>query len=385
MGGTGVAYRSPVTINYINPASLGAIVQKAFLFDVGVEGTNYYMKSTGLDGVARTSSFNSFNLSDIAVAFPLAKGIGFSVSMTPFSSVGYRIETQEEDPAIVANIGQVRYTHLGEGGINQFKAGMGVALSKNFSLGADLIYYKGRINRTYYITVLPVMAGDTYNSVNAVDFSNVSRFYGALGFQWNIIATDKRLLTFGGTFQPGGKLGMSTTRYIPSSDILQDTVAMQVTRTPFKMASTARAGLYYGSMRWSFAADYTFQNWGVNTQSEAPDLIQYVNTNSIRLGAELTPDRSDFRHALNRWSYRAGFRYDQYYMKVRDTRLADAAFTFGVGVPIKMGGFSMVNAGLEVGQKGVATNGLIRTYYFKILLGFSLFGDDFWFVQPKYD
>ena len=29
--------------------------------------------------------------------------------------------------------------------------------------------------------------------------------------------------------------------------------------------------------------------------------------------------------------------------------------------------------------------GMIRQDYFKVGLGFSLFGEDYWFVRPKYD
>ncbi|GHV00527.1 hypothetical protein FACS1894159_06410 [Bacteroidia bacterium] len=384
MGATGVAYRSPVTVNNLNPASLGGVGQKAFLFDVGLEGANYYLGSRGLDGQMRNTSFNTFNIKDISLAFPVGRGVGFSVSMTPFSEVGYRIERMEDDPDILSTLGQVKYTHIGQGGITQYKAGLGVALTKRFSLGANLIYYKGEIDRMYYITVLPTMTKESYNSVNAVNYSNISKFYGAFGFQWNLLATSKRMLSLGATYQPGGKLGMNTTRYIPSSNMSQDTIANITTRMPFKMPSTLRAGVCYANEKWLLSADYIFQNWSANKQSESP-IVKYVNTNSVRFGAEITPNRGDFRHTLNRWSYRAGLRYDQYYMDIRNTRLADAAVTFGVGIPIKMGGPSSINIGVEAGRQGRTTNGLVQTNYFKILLSLSMFGDDFWFVQPKYD
>jgi hypothetical protein len=43
----------------------------------------------------------------------------------------------------------------------------------------------------------------------------------------------------------------------------------------------------------------------------------------------------------------------------------------------------MVNIGLEVGQRGTVTNGLIKEQFFKVTLGFTL--NDRWFVKPKFD
>jgi len=384
MGSIGVAYKSSIAVNSLNPASLGIIAQKAFLFDVALDGSNFYLRSTGSNGVPRRTSYNSFNLSNISLAIPFARGVGFSLNMSPYSTVGYRVESEETDPTILANVGQVLYTHIGQGGINQFKANLGVQLSKRLSLGASLVYYRGRIDRMYYITVTSVMSDDTYNSVNAVDYSQISKPYGQFGVQWNAIATNDRILSLGATYQTGGRLGMNNTRYIPSSNMSKDTVRNDIMQIPFKMPSTMRLGAFYGTQRWVLSADYIFQNWGVNTWSESP-IIKYVNTSGIRFGAELTPNRGDFRHALNRWSYRAGLRYDQYYMEVLGRRIADAAVSVGLGIPVNAAGTTSLNLGLEAGRQGRPDNGLIQSNYFKIFLGFSFFGVDFWFVQPKYD
>jgi hypothetical protein len=58
-------------------------------------------------------------------------------------------------------------------------------------------------------------------------------------------------------------------------------------------------------------------------------------------------------------------------------------------------GATSINAGIEFGGRGShksielanATKrvGLIRQNYIKVSLGFSLFGEDYWFVRPKID
>lgn len=83
MGGAGVAYREATTINYMNPASFSSIRRKSALFNVGLEGQNFYLKSSG-----KKSSFNTFNVRDVAFAIPLAEKLGMGISVTPLSSVG---------------------------------------------------------------------------------------------------------------------------------------------------------------------------------------------------------------------------------------------------------------------------------------------------------
>ena len=55
-------------------------------------------------------------------------------------------------------------------------------------------------------------------------------------------------------------------------------------------------------------------------------------------------------------------------------------------------GTSTIDISLEYGLRGshaLMNNapkiGMIRQDYFKVGLGFSLFGEDYWFVRPKYD
>jgi hypothetical protein len=58
-------------------------------------------------------------------------------------------------------------------------------------------------------------------------------------------------------------------------------------------------------------------------------------------------------------------------------------------------GATSINAGIEFGGRGDLSSvimpklnkrvGLIRQHYIKVNLGFSLFGEDYWFVRPKID
>ena len=83
MGGVGLGFRSPIAINSLNPASYSAINRQTALFQVGLYGQNYYLRSQDTK-----SSYNTFNVSEIALQLPIAEGLGFTVGISPFSSVG---------------------------------------------------------------------------------------------------------------------------------------------------------------------------------------------------------------------------------------------------------------------------------------------------------
>ena len=153
MGGIGVAYSNLRRGNYVNPASFATINPKSALFNVGVEGGGVYAKTASAQ-----SSYNTFNFRDVALQLPLwGQKIGMGVSVTPFSSVGYQVKMYETDPEVLANVGSVRYDYLGDGNITQFKLGVGAMLSKNFTIGADLIYYHGKIERNFNTVITNVL------------------------------------------------------------------------------------------------------------------------------------------------------------------------------------------------------------------------------------
>ena len=151
MGGVGLGFRSPIAINSLNPASYSAINRQTALFQVGLYGQNYYLRSQDTK-----SSYNTFNVSEIALQLPIAEGLGFTVGISPFSSVGYRITQSEEGSDVWEEIGYVHYLYSGSGGINSYRAGLGYAVTDWLSLGAEMIYYQGNITRNFQQTVVPV-------------------------------------------------------------------------------------------------------------------------------------------------------------------------------------------------------------------------------------
>lgn len=386
MGGASVGFRSGYVINYTNPASYSAISRQSFLFNFGMEGQNVYEKqNSSITGKVARSEYNSFNVRDIAVQMPLYRKIGFGVSVTPLSSVGYRAQSIETDPDIVADLGQVKYLYEGDGGLTQVKAGVGIEVVKNLSLGAEFIYYWGNIERNFETSVYSVTGDGTYNKTSASDKEVISRVNVGFGLQYNIFNDDNHILTVGATYQPSMKLRAEMTRLIEGNNVASDTVVFAESRTRLALPDAMTVGVTYQRRKYVIGADYTYRNWGDKNDYKLSNNAKYINTNAVNVGGQYTPNRGDVRKYLNRISYRIGYKYSDYYVQFGGRKLKEQAITCGFGLPLKMSGASAIDIGFEYGVRGTTRDHLVRDTYFKFSVGLSLFGEDFWFMKRKYD
>lgn len=405
MGGAGVAMRNNGVVNLLNPASFSMAPQKTFLFNFGLEGQNYY-NSQQVDAVSKSTAYNTFNFHDIAFQLPLTKGLGLGFSLTPYSSVGYRMRyAHSMDPSdpVAGNIGSVHYSYEGEGDVTEVKVGLGWEIFKNFSIGAALQYYWGDIDRSFVMTPTAITGDGTFNATVGSSNYSVSSIKGQVGVQWNAILNSRRILTFGAALDFGGDLRPEVTNTIYVNDLYSTTVKGDTTHLALVLPRQLTAGVYYQNAKWAVSADYTFQNWGgrnrkteytgASGEDQHSFAVGYTNTNTVKLGVEFTPNRYDVRRSLRRWSYRAGFRYGDYNQSFDGHKLSQYAVTFGVGIPVKIFAVSSIDVGVEYGRRGynlAESLGLVRQQYFKVAVGFSLFAgaaenNDYWFTRPKYD
>lgn len=405
MGGAGVAMRIPGQLNLLNPAAYSVIPQKSFLFGFGLEGQNYY-NSQKVDGVSKSTAYNTFNFHDIAFQMPIAKKIGLGFSLTPYSSVGYRTKYTHDfdatDP-VWGNVGRVQYVYQGEGDVTEVKVGLGWEVFKNFSVGLAAQYYWGDIDRGFVMTPTPITGEGTFSSTVGSDNYSISSIKGQVGVQWNAIMTQKRALTLGATFDFGGDLSPRVTKRIYVGDMYNSTVKGDTTHLALVLPRQLSVGAYYVTAKWSLALDYVYQNWhggnkdtemtGISGKDKTSYEVAYNNTNTVKFGVEYTPSRYDVRRFMRRWSYRAGFRYGTYNQTYNGHQIGEYAVTLGIGVPVKFLGTSSIDVGVEYGRRGynVAERlGLVRQQYFKFSVGFSLFANsqengEYWFSRPKYD
>ncbi len=402
MAGVGVAWRSTQMPSMANPAGYSATMQKSFLFNVGIEGNflqNAQRQYTGDSYTTAKNGKNSINIHEVAVQFPLAKSLGMGISLMPYSSVGYKMSFLDQRDEIAGNIGAASYTYSGDGDVTEVKFGVGWEPFKNFSIGAAAKYYWGRITHNYASAADNNIVGNgSFLSIIGKDEYDISNFKFQVGVQWNAIADDKHLLTFGATYDYGGGLRPKVTKSLVLNNTYETSVSYENGVSQMQLPHSVKAGVMYQSPKYMAAIEYEFQAWGSGNAGRFEEkvnnnmTVKYVDTHTAKVGFSYTPNRFDVRNYFNRVSYRAGFRYSNYYQEYNGHSIPQYAVTAGLSFPIKFMGTSSIDVSLEYGLRGshALMNaspkiGMIRQDYFKVGLGFSLFGEDYWFVRPKYD
>jgi hypothetical protein len=409
MGGASIGFRNDgfdttvdTKLNLANPASLSGLAPKSFIFDVGLAGSNVYLAQRDATYGSLKSSFNTFNVNNMTLAFPLARRLGMAINISPFSQVGYRVHTDDYD--YLADLGIVRYYYDGQGDVNEAKLSLGWEPFKRLSIGAEVTYMWGNIDRTYQAVILNLTGSGEYSEISsrggatANTNERVSKAFGAFGVQYTAIDNPKSRLTLGATYRLGGKLRSTVTDYIPSNNIYGDTVRFAEMRSPLRLPQTIGAGVYFHRPKFAVGFDYVWQDWGsandynLNTSANPGVMnVRYVNTSTYKLGVQFTPDRYDIRGRFgsfwNRVTYKAGVRYNDFYMQFGGRKIAEKAITVGMDIPFAAMNVSQISVGLELGERGTMQQNLIRERFFKINVGVMLFGRDYdyWFEKYKYN
>jgi long-subunit fatty acid transport protein len=382
MGGIGTGVRTTRMLNFVNPAALTAHDSLAFMFDFGLENQNYYSSNYSSSGEKQYSASNSMNIHHIAMSFPVYKRIIMGLALLPYSSVGYDIQKREEsNDALIAAAGHIYHRYVGEGGITQGALSLGVPVGKRLSLGGQLHYYFGSIDRYNIID----FESSSYSDLTTVQQLKVGNFGFSLGAQYEQPLGNNLVLAVGASYQFATKIGKRKIDLAwTTTGSLTDTVAWNTTTAdPVSLPTTISAGFSLQKVdQWMFGLDYVFQDWrnsGFGNQS-LTKTFAVTPSHLVRTGFEWTPSRTDFRNYLNRCTYRIGLSYENTYMQFSGNNINSAGATIGLGLPINRWNNS-VNFSAEVGRRGTTGNGLIRETYVKFSLSFSIY--DIWFIKSR--
>ncbi len=369
MGGAGIAMKSVVGLNNINPASYSAIDSLFFIYEIGILGK--YSKF-----ITENNNQDQFvsNLSSFALGFRAKHWWGISIGLTPFSSIGYNISTvnnMENDNSIYED------TYIGSGGINQIYMGNSFKISKNISLGLNISYLFGSLEEDEEISLSGNNIDYTINNVNYVN-----GLYLDYGLQVDI-PMNKYTWTIGTIFGHKRYLSSSTDRTIyDGSDYLLYTKEDLESSEDYIIPRKIGVGFSVVKEEDMFTAafDYTLNQWSEIEFSNSD--LETKDSHKFSLGFEFTPEGRYSNKMLKSWYYRIGGYYNSSYMNINNNSINSMALTFGLGIPIKRN-LSMFNIAFEVGKNGTLNDGLIQENFYNINLNFSL--QDIWFLKKKYN
>ena len=367
MGGVGYAMQNGKMVNAMNPASYAATDSLTFLFDMGLD----LNQSWSQDGSEKGTSFGG-GLDYIAMQFKIAKNMGMSAGVIPFSSVGYNYGKDIENGSDQRS---------GEGGINQLYVGYAIAPVKGLSVGFNAAYMFGT-------TVNDILASSTgagsttlYERIIKVRDWNLQ-----FGAQYTINLNRKNRATIGLVYSPGKSFhGETWGTYYDSQDKKfqsTDTIGLG---GRYSQPATYGAGLSYTfNNRLTAEVDFTYQPWKNAKFTPLPSFdtegttLNFNNRWKVAAGLAYTPNpRGGY---LKRTTYRMGGYYNNDYMNIRGNSVRDYGVSAGVSLPVP-GGKTLVNIGVEYKHRYSSPTVMVKEDYLNITLGVTF--NESWFWQNK--
>ena len=389
MGGVGKAIRPTNRINPGNPASYSAVDSLTMLIDGGMTFSTGQYKQGG-----STLKVNNCSFDYVTAGFRLRKGLGFSLGMLPYTTIGYSFAT-ESKVTNDFNTTQTITSHSafsGDGGLHQLYAGVGWNPFAALSIGVNVGYVWGSYSHTLSQTFDE--GGTTsglYSGLHSDCESDIQTYKIDLGAQYPIRLNPENWLTVGVTVGLGHKIKSDAvlSRYTSVGDSTQVTA-----KSPFDLPYT-----YGGGLAWQHkntllvAADYKYENWGdcrtPHSSTESGELTyfgakgDYKNRSRFAVGAQYTPDPTDKRY-VKRMQYRVGANYSTPYLRVNGIDgPSDMTLSAGLGLPVsnKYNNRSMINLNLQWLRRKPSSASLITENYFMVNVGFTF--NENWFMKFK--
>ena len=385
MGGVGIASRNKRYINYLNPAAVTARDSLSFMADFGLSQKNTLFTQNDI-----RSAKNTFNVYNFVMSFPIYKSSAFMVGITPFSDVGYDFSSVETNSDIIGNAGNVTYDSYGTGSIYQIFASAGATFWKRFSVGAEVLFLFGNIDKVTNMN----FADNSYRSLNSGNDLTVRGVTGKFGLQYEQKLASNVSMVFGATYRMKSKMrGYSTDYKYAVQSSVTDTLRHNVgvlKDEGMNFGDELGLGLSIKSGdKWCAEFDYVRSDWRSSGMDKAPGFSSVGKSSftssvsqSFRAGFEIVPNRNDIRYYLRKCAYRAGVYYDQSYYRLDGKDVNTIGITLGVTLPV-FRWYNGISLGVDLGQRGNKKNGMIRERYAMFVVGFNI--HDIWFQKPRYN
>ena len=372
MGGLAITGDS-IQLGLMNPASYSKL--KLTTFAVG--GTSSF---TNFSTEAEKEKAQRTSFDYLAIGLPLGK-FGMAFGIMPYSAVGYKNEN-----TIITE--DTRYNKSqGNGYINKVFLGGSYTLNKNLSIGVDFAYHFGDITNEFSETVLdPDFTQYITREKNVTELNGVSF---NLGMLYNTKINTKLTFHSSLTYSPESKLSTANSRNIATvvystsgAEFSNDDEDIAVPNKQLIIPSKLSLGFGLGeNTKWLLGTEITFtQNENLVNRFTESTSVTYENSTRLALGGYYVPKYDSFSNYLERIVYRAGFKYENTGLVLKNESIKDYGMNFGLGLPL---GFSKIDLGFEFGKRGTSSNGLIEENYFNVSVGLNLGAK--WFEKRKID
>ncbi len=364
MGGVGYAMQNGRQINAMNPASYAAVDSLTFLWDIGLDLTNVWSKENDVKGHAFGGGLDYIN-----AEFKIAKHVGGSFGIVPFSSVGYSFGKTLENSSTE--------TRAGSGGISEFYVGAGWEPVRGLSAGFNVSYMFGTISNDTYIYSTSTTL---FERVMEIRDWNVN-----FGLQYRAQLNRKDNMVIGVTYSPKKTFHGHTwgAYYDAGQETTADTIGYTSLTGKYQKPNTIGVGLSFSHAdKLTAEVDFTYQDWA---KAKYEPLEGFESSNQkfdnrwkVAAGLQYTPNpRGSY---LKRMTYRFGGHYNHDYVNVGENNVRDYGMGLGLTFPAPSGK-TLVNLGFEWKHRYTKPANLISEDYFNITLSVTF--NELWFWKNK--
>jgi len=378
MGGVGYGFRKGNEVNPMNPASYASVDSVSMIFDGGLSGQITNFQEGGRKLNAKSGGFDY-----VTGAFRLIRHVGVTFGVKPYSNIGYSYTSTTRSEGLTTAMVS---TYSGNGGLNQLFVGMGFQLLKPLSVGFNVGYLWGDVERS-----IKTSGSSSVNTLYKEYNASVGSYNLDFGLQFTQPVGKNDDLTIGAVFSPGHQLHADPYCMIVTSNtsiVKADTTTYTISNG-LSLPTTIGVGLGFShDQKLRVGADFKLQKWG------SVDFPAFTNDNyslrsgllkdsyKLNVGAEWIPNPRSTRSLLHHIRYRVGACYTTpyYYINSQDGP-KDLQLSVGVGVPI-MNAYnnrSILNVSAQWQHR--SADNLITENTFRLNIGITF--NERWFAKMK--
>jgi hypothetical protein len=389
MGNSFIAYQqdsiAPFFINAANPAGLSGI--KLTLLELGGQ-VQFTKISSSASSIKKTNS----NFSYGSVGFPLKKIGGAAFGIMPFSTVGYKITSVQNEPLVG---GSMKYIYNGDGGLNKAFIGLGVKPFRSqeykfqhSDFADSLIKYNKTSKYKRIKLAKQLISNFTIDSIKKKGHRTILKEKITIGTGF-FINTPTNLDSKQNKIIYNYSLdGFGIER--PKDTILNSQNVSGTIKLPLEMG----VGLSFKKgEKITVLIDGAITNWSGYKNFNDPN-TEFNNSYRVSAGLNYVPNKLAFGSSnyIKRIHYRVGASYTDGYLDLKNTKIRNYSVSAGLGLPVgaakydargKCDEIGVVNISVQYGKLGTITNNLLQEEYVKITLGFTF--NKRWFIKYKYD
>lgn len=365
MGLQGVSVYNAYANNGANPALWGYPI-----FTTGI-GSIYMSSFSGDDG-AQNGSYTQAGVGSVQVMFPIERSkLGLNVSLKPYSTVKYSVQSENTLPAgVLISDRPVSYAtqQFGSGGLNRLEAGLGFGITENISIGVAPSVTFGLIERVSEI------AFDTL-LFQGVEFRNRETMSG-FGLRTGMFANKSHILrkddnlSFGLTWEMESDIDVKErlyTRYT-NDEVELPARSNDTSVIPQKIASGIT---YRPSPYFMIAIEASKQNWSTYRDVGTIEDVEFVDQLTLGVGGEFSFKNRRSSTYFRNLIYRGGLSYDSGYLKFENQAVPTTLINIGLGIPSRFTS-SSIDLNFSYGVRGTGTTDFVKEKIFLTRVSFNL-------------